>query len=865
MKTSNSRPEVTQPEASTPDAGSLARAMSLVLLIFSVLIVLATVYHANRLRIENLANHRTIAEGLARVSEREITQTLQAVDRLLERRADQWVDTADSGDAGFDALLARDLAGLPSVRTLAIVSASGRVEADSTGAATGRSLAGPALAEFEVAPGAAPVAISRVWRGRDLADGVPVQEGIDAARSAFFFTCSRRSQASADAPYAVATINPDFFATFLSGIVGRPEYVVELYRYDGTLLLSTRPQAARPGSSDPGHPVFSTLLQDKEIGVLEDNRKGDPQILAYRASRRYPLVIEVRVWHHEALASWRIEVRNLAIAAGLALVFVALVAILLHRYNLRRGKEQERARHANELAARVFEESFDAIFIADAERRIVRVNPAFTEITGYTESEAIGRTPRELSNCGDDDAAESEIWGAVRLQGEWRGDRVCRRNDGSLYWQRLAIGTVFDRSGAVSNYIGSFIDISESKEHEAALRDAKEAAEAANLAKSRFLATMSHELRTPMNAILGMGELQMMAGNTLAETQEYARTIVDAGNTLLALLNDILDLSKVEAGGMKLVDGTIDPKGILEQVGGLFAHDARGKGLTLTVRWQGPVDRQYRGDAIRLRQIVSNLVSNAIKFTDRGSIDISGGERTLAGGVPGLRFEVRDSGIGIARNHLAKLFEPFSQVDVSATRRFGGTGLGLSIVRRLAELMGGEAGVESMEGQGSLFWFTIRAVAIEGGRPGTAPTPAPALGMVHDCPVLVVEDDPVNRSLIGLMLQRIGCRVYTAENGEAALALLESLEVRPRMVFMDCHMPVMDGLQATRRIREFEAAEGKPRMPVIAVTAEVFEENRAACRKAGMDDFIEKPLKLETLHAVVAKHIGKAGLRPIFT
>ena len=348
----------------------------------------------------------------------------------------------------FDALLARDLAGLPSVRTLAIVSASGRVEADSTRAATGRSPTGPALAEFEVAPGAAPVAISRVWRGRDPADGVPVQEGIDAARSAFFFTCSRRSQASADAPYAVATINPDFFATFLSGIVGRPEYVVELYRYDGTLLLSTRPQAARPARAIP-----ASGLQHPAAGqgdrVLGDNRKGpaDPPTAphgairwssrsGYRTMKRSPAGASrsatwpsPRGWRWSSWRWWRscciattCEGQGTGARTPRQRTGRAGLRRILRRHLHCRRRAAHRAGQSGVL-----------------------------EITGYTESEAIGRTLARLSNCGDDDAAESEIWGAVRLQGEWRGDRVCRRNDGSLYWQRLAIGTVFDRSGAVSN------------------------------------------------------------------------------------------------------------------------------------------------------------------------------------------------------------------------------------------------------------------------------------------------------------------------------------------------------------------------------------------------------------------------------
>ncbi|MCB1901770.1 ATP-binding protein [Cognatazoarcus halotolerans] len=859
MTSTNAQTDDAHPDPAESGAAPLARALSLVLLACATIIVLATVYHANRLRTENLANHRIVAEGLARIGEHEITRTLQAVEHLLDARLDDWRAADGADGAAFSALLSKDLAGLPAVRSLSIVSAAGHIEADSSADAIGTRLAPTAIDEISPPATGSAIAFSRPWRGRDLSSGEPVANGLDVGRSAYFFTMGLEGQLHDGHAIGVATINPDFFSGFLSSIVGSPEYVVELYRYDGTLLLSTRPHEHMPGSSAATQKVFRRLLPDKEIGVIEDQDGEDPRILAYRASRRYPLVIEVEVPHREALAGWRSEVHNLVIAAGLSLLLIGLIAVLLRRYNQRRHVEQERARQANELAARVFESSYDGIFITDPAQDIIRINNAFSSITGYTEAEVLGKSPCMLVTEADQEMFCDAVREEIATNGEWRGELTARRKDGSRYCSRFAIGTVRDRRGMVSNYIGTFIDVSETKEHEAALREAKEVAEAANLAKSQFLATMSHELRTPMNAILGMAQLQLMEGNSEAENQAYARTILDAGTTLLTLLNDILDLAKVEAGGLELVDGVIDPERILSEVGNLFSHSAHEKGVAFRQHWAGPSQRRYRGDAIRLRQILSNLISNAIKFTDEGSISISGGERSLPSGEPGLYFEVIDTGIGISHAHQAALFKPFSQVDASATRRFGGTGLGLSIVRKLAELMGGEAGVDSREAEGSRFWFTIGAVALKDTAESGASDAPTGLPAGSEYPILVVEDDAVNRSLLEQMLKKIGYPVISAANGAEALEQLETAEPPPSLVLMDCHMPVMDGLQATRRVRQREQAEGRPRIPVIAVTAEVFERNRACCIEAGMDDFIEKPITLQILRETLERHTRQTG------
>ena len=397
------------------------------------------------------------------------------------------------------------------------------------------------------------------------------------------------------------------------------------------------------------------------------------------------------------------------------------------------------------------------------------------------------------------------------------------------------------------------------------LTSARDDAEAANLAKSRFLATMSHEIRTPMNGILGMAQVLLQPNIAEADRLDYAGTIYSSGQTLMRLLNDILDLSKIEAGKVDLEAIALQPAQLLSETRSLFKPTADLKGLKLDVNWSGPVGT-YLGDPHRLSQMLSNLVGNAIKFTSQGSIHVEAAEVACIDDDATLEFSVSDSGVGIAPDKLELLFQNFSQVDSSTTRNYGGTGLGLSIVRTLAQLMGGEVGVQSEVGAGSRFWFRIRARRLQGASHGAVQSsgmvaPDPGALITFDARVLVVEDNLQNQKVALALLKLLGASVSLAQNGQQALLMSRSVD----LILMDLEMPLLDGYQATQQIRQWELSTKQPRRPIIALTASAFAEDRQRCLQAGMDEVMTKPMELNVLTATLRRWLPGAVSEPVAT
>ncbi|MBE9608021.1 PAS domain S-box protein [Chitinilyticum piscinae] len=508
----------------------------------------------------------------------------------------------------------------------------------------------------------------------------------------------------------------------------------------------------------------------------------------------------------------------------------------------------------------------DLIVIFRVSQRIIRwTNRAFDRLLGYQPDELIGQSTRVLYPDEAGYLALGEAAYPLLAQGlVYRAEHQFVTKTAEIRWVEVS-GAMLDLDNGES--LWALVDVSERRRSQAALSQAKEAADAANAAKSQFLATMAHEIRTPLNGVLGMAQLLLQEELSERERRDYARIILGSGQVLLTLLNDILDFSKIEADKLQLQSVVFHPAQLLAETAALFAELARSKNLQLEQCWHGDARGRYRGDPVRLRQMLSNLIGNAIKFTSVGIVRIEARELALADDRAELEFSVSDDGIGISQEQQALLFQPFSQVDASNTRAYGGTGLGLSIVRKLALMMQGDVGVRSREGEGSCFWFRVRVEPVAAD--DEAREQLRDRGGQSDLPqiarlVLVVEDNATNRIVVEAMLKKLGQRVECVEHGLAAVERLSRLP-RPDLVLMDCQMPVMDGYEATRQIRQQELARGQSPIPIIALTAGAYEADRQQCLQAGMDAFLSKPVMLKDLQAILPSLPAADGSAPHLT
>jgi len=503
------------------------------------------------------------------------------------------------------------------------------------------------------------------------------------------------------------------------------------------------------------------------------------------------------------------------------------------------------------------------------------VNPSYAGMLGYEPEALIGRTPFDVTFPEDREilaAAQSGLAGGefvtyeMRLQGKDNRDvytlvtSAPRITDGR-YGGAITVITDLTERRRMEQQLRAYAD--DIERSNIRLADARDKALEASQLKSAFLATMSHEIRTPMNAIMGMTEL-LLDTNLNDEQREFAQTLDSSTRSLMGILNDILDFSKIEAGKLAIRPVAFNPVEMAEGTIRLFQSRAQEKNIDLSLAISTAMPQRLFGDADRIRQILNNLISNAVKFTPaQGKISIEISVAPVDKRARIMKFLVRDNGIGISESKRATMFEPFTQADASNTRKYGGTGLGLAISKRLVELMCGEIGFESVEGAGSTFWFSLPLALDDHAKKNVRDDSALRAARKKQAyagvkPVLLVEDNLVNRDLLALQLREFGLAIRHAKNGSEAVDLFQADPASYSLVLMDLNMPIMDGLTAARLMRQVEAG-GSSHIPIVALTADAMSDSQESSAKAGMDDFVSKPVSLKDLDKLLAKWLGAPG------
>ena len=629
----------------------------------------------------------------------------------------------------------------------------------------------------------------------------------------------------------------------------------------GRLLASVPPDDALVGRER----AFADL-DDKVLALARrdvDRLSGEPAIVAVRRTLYRNLFLAASAPVALALERWQRDRVAIIAVAGAFIVLTLLVGAMAHAYLGRLLRARQELARSQQTLDQALSSMADGFVLCDAEDRVVRWNERYVELFPWLRGQV--RTGVRFIDVAQGAARELLPDADERTRADWVQRRMAMHRGADRVWEQDhgngVVVHAIERRTPDGGVVGVYRDVSAAERR---LAQAKAAAEAANEAKSQFLAAMSHEIRTPLNAVLGMNGL-LMGTPLSADQRSYVELMRSSGQMLLTVINDILDVSKIEAGKMQLEIVAFDPELTLREVLTLLDVRAQAKGLTLEAELAPGLPLMVRGDPSRLRQVLFNLIGNALKFTEEGGVSVHMSARTLDGERIELNFSVQDSGIGIPAEVLPRIFERFTQADSTTARRYGGSGLGLAISREIVQLMGGRIEASSGAGQGSRFDFSIPF-----DRSSSAPAhdvdilvgASPDKTLAAEVPrtertapiqrasrILVAEDNVVNQILIKAILDRMGHFCDVVADGIEAVHQVQAASYD--LVLMDMQMPEMDGLAATREIRRLEQVQGRARLPIVAMTANAMAEDRAACMAAGMDDYVSKPIDIQQLETAI--------------
>lgn len=515
---------------------------------------------------------------------------------------------------------------------------------------------------------------------------------------------------------------------------------------------------------------------------------------------------------------------------------------------------EERTHEVQKLSQAV-EQSPVSVIITDIRGDIEYVNPIFSKITGYSSEEVLGRNPRILNAGKLPKSYYKSMWDTILKGNSWSGEFINKKKNGEIFTESMSVSPIFDEAGNITHFVAVKKDITEEKKLQEKLMEAKQAADNANQAKSNFLARMSHEIRTPMNAIIGMTHLTLQT-ELNNKQRDNLNKVHSSGHSLLGIINDILDFSKIEAGKLDFEHAEFDLEKVFHDFANVITYKAHEKGLEIVIGLPQSVPHILIGDSLRLSQILINLSNNAIKFTEKGEIVIQAELAEKKKGKAKIRFSVKDTGIGLTKEQAGRLFQSFSQADVSTTRKFGGTGLGLAICKNLTEMMNGEIWVESKHGKGSTFFFTAWFGL---GKKQKTSEFVPSVDL-QGMKVLVCDDNEISRNILKEAMETFSFKVKTVPSGKDAIRELEKSKSEPyELVLMDWKMPEMDGLRASELIRSDKKIDAPP--TIIMVTAYNREKVLTKVEEMGLAACLIKPVSYSTLFDTIMEVFGKEVTR----